>query len=122
MSNLGAYQWITTTSKKLGGPVNLLLLTALAGAGVYKGSEMLVKECVKAIKAHKEHKIAIGDKGKLYDVNKPGKSNEDLDFAVGDQFYVLAVDDDVVLIEKVGDVNNPYFVPADLLMKISDYT
>lgn len=122
MSNLGAYQWITTTSKKLGGPVNLLLLTALAGAGVYKGSEMLVKECIKAIKAHKGHKIAIGDKGKLYDVNKPGKSNEDLDFAVGDQFYVLAVDDDVVLIEKMGDDNNPYFVSADLLMKISDYT
>ena len=44
MSNLGAYQWITTVSKKVGGPINLLLLTGAAGAAagitVYKCGEI----------------------------------------------------------------------------------
>lgn len=122
MSNLGAYQWITTTSKKVNGPVNLLLLTGVAGAAVYKCGEIAVKKCVKAFRAHKENKPAFEAEGTLHHVTEPGKSNEGLVFAVGDQFRILEADGDAVLIERIGDENNPYFVSTELLYNISDYT
>lgn len=50
ISNLGGYQWLTTSAKKVGGPVNLVLLIAGSGAAIYKGGEVLVKNSVKAIK------------------------------------------------------------------------
>ena len=121
MSNLGAYQWITTTAKKVGGPVNLLLLTGTAGAALYKSSEIVVKKCIKTINAIQTAKPVIETKEKLHPVTSSGKSNEGLQFAVGDQFRILETDGDSVLIEKIGDKNNPYFVSVELLHKISDY-
>lgn len=125
MSNLGAYQWITTVSKKVGGPINLLLLTGAAGAAagitVYKCGEIAVKKCVTAVKTHKANKTAVVVEEKLYYVNEPGRSNEGLTFQAGDQFRVLETDGESVLIEKIGDGNNPYFVSAELLHSISDY-
>lgn len=121
MSNLGGYQRITTVAKKVGGPSNLLVLTGLAGASLYKGGEMVVKLCVKKIKARKETNRAIEASKGLYKVILDGKSNEGLAFAEGDQFRVLETDDDSVLIEKIGDKNNPYFVSGELLREISDY-
>lgn len=122
MSNLGAYQWITTAAKKVGGPVNLLLLTGAAGAAVYKCGEIAVKQCVKAVKTHNSRKLVIEPQENLYHVNTPGKSNEGLTFVEGDQFRVLERDGDSVLIEKIGDDNNPYFVSHEVLQNISDYT
>ena len=121
MSNLGAYQWMTTAAKKVGGPVNLLLLAGTAGAAIYKGGETVVKQCAKAIRAHKSDKPVVEAKSRLYKVTATGKSNEGLAFAIGDQFRVLETDGDAVLIEKIGDKNNPYFVSAELLHRISDY-
>ena len=40
---------------------------------------------------------------------------------MGDKFKVLESDGDAVLIEKIGDLTNPYFVSAELLKDISDY-
>lgn len=48
-------------------------------------------------------------------------SNEGLQFHVGETFKVLERDGNAVLIEKLGDDNNPYFVVAELLNEISDY-
>ena len=48
-------------------------------------------------------------------------SNEGLEFKIGDQFRVLESDKDAILIEKIGDNNNPYFVSAELLKNISDF-
>ena len=39
MGNLGAYQWVTTISKKVGGPFQLLGITALGGYVVFRGLE-----------------------------------------------------------------------------------
>lgn len=123
MSNLGAYQWMTTKAKKVGGPVNFLMLVGAAGAVCYKGGEMAVKQCIKTIKANKGAKPAKRSKEeKLHKVIFDGKSNEGLEFTIGDQFHVLETDGDSVLIKKVGDENNPYFVSAKLLRKISDYS
>lgn len=121
MSNLGAYQWMTTVAKKVGGPINLLLLAGTTGAVVYKGGEIVVKQCVKTIKARKTTKLTIEAEENLYDVTSVGRSNEGLEFVVGDQFRVLESDGASVLVEKIGDTNNPYFVSSDVLCNISNY-
>ena len=122
MSNLGGYQWLTTSAKKVGGPVNLVLLIAGSGAAIYKGGEVLVKNSVKAIKKIRvEKKVIAESSAKIYCVSAQGVSNEGLAFAVGDKFKVLESDGDAVLIEKIGDLTNPYFVSAELLKDISDY-
>lgn len=124
MGNLGAYQVLTTVSKKVGGPKNLILLTASAGAAigitVYKGGEILVKKGVKVIKARIDSKKQVIDV-KQHVVKTPGISNEGVKFELGEKFNVLAADDDAILIEKIGDENNPYFVSKEFLKRISDY-
>lgn len=120
MSNLGAYQWITTKSKKVGGPIGLLLLTGAAGAAIYKLGEVGVKKCIKTIKSRQNSK-AEALKGKIYLVTAAGVSNEGIIFIAGNQFKVLEKDQDCVLIEKIGDSKNPYFVSAEFLRSISDF-
>lgn len=126
MSNLGAYQWITSASKKVGGPINLLLLTGTAGAtagiAIYKACEFGVKKCAKAFKSHQATTDRKSEsRNILYSVIKPGVSNEGIEFSVGGQYRVLETDGDSVLIEKIGDQNNPYFVSAEFLSSISGY-
>lgn len=57
----------------------------------------------------------------IYSVTAEGVSNEGLEFKIGDQFRVLEKDKDAVLIEKIGDDNNPYFVSEELFKNISNY-
>ena len=119
MSNLGAYQWITSTSKKVGGPINLLLLAGATGAVIYKVSEIGVKKCIQAFKTLKTEYLEVNEK--IYSVTSPGTSNEGIEFPVGTNFKVLEIDDDSVLIEIIGDKNNPYFVSAEFLCSISNF-
>ena len=120
VSNLGAYQWMTTIAKKVGGPVNLLFLTGVAGAGVYKVGEVTVKKVIKTVKWNRTNKHKDLD-SRVYTVSLPGKSNAGVAFTEGNQFRVLEIDGDAVLIEKIQDKKNPYFVSAELLRSISDY-
>jgi len=120
MSNLGAYQWMTTIAKKVGGAANLLLLTGAVGAGVYKAGEVIVKKVIKTVKVNQVNNLkSLG--ARVYMVSIPGKSNEGVEFTEGEQLRVLDTDGDVVLIEKIQDKKNPYFVSAELLRSISDY-
>lgn len=122
MSNLGAYQWLTTTAKKVGGPKNLALIIAGTGAVVYKGSEVAVKKAVKKIKKRtSKHALSEMTDTNIYTVSVDGMSNEGLELKAGAQFRVLETDKDAVLIELIGDDNNPYFVSAELLRSISSY-
>ena len=122
MSNLGAYQWLTTAAKKVGGPKNLVLIIAGTGAVVYKGSEIVVKKTVKEIKKKiRIHQLTEIADTKVYSVTAEGIRNEGLAFKIGDQFRVLETDKDAVLIEKIDDDNNPYFVSEELLTNISNY-
>ena len=122
MSNLGWYQVITTWSKKVGGPLNLLGIVsgvgALGGVAGTKGAEAIADSRKKKA-AEKKKAIELL---KTYTVSKEGVSNEGLQFHVGETFKVLERDGNAVLIEKMGDDNNPYFVAADFLRSISDYT
>lgn len=122
MNNLGGYQWLTTAAKKVGGPRNLVLLIGASGAAIYKGGEVLVKKSVNVIKKHHVAKKELTESNmKQYNIKTSGVSNEGLKFVVGDRFRVLETDRDAVLIEKIGDENNPYFVSEQLLKDISDY-
>ena len=111
MSNLGWYQWITTASKKVGGPLNLL---AIIG-----GSCLAVGGTVGSVITNKYRDLkTLG----TYSVKKDAEIKKiKLVLKTGDQIAILAADDDSILIVKNGDKDNPYFVSADFLMGCSDY-
>lgn len=122
MSNLGDYQRMTILAKKVGGPKNLAGI--IAGAGVVVGvavckGRMIVAEKINK-KKNKEKLTGTSD-SIVYSVTVDGVSDDGLEFKIGDQFRVLETDKDVVLIEKIGDNNNPYFVSVEFLEKISNY-
>ena len=122
MSNLGMYQRITTASKKVGGPVNFILLIGAAGAAAYKLCEIGVKKGGLAIKSHIDSKNKIDTSTKnIYHVTSDGVSNEGVSLVVGNQYRVLERDGDSVLVEIIGDNNNPYFMSADFLRSVSDF-
>lgn len=116
MGNLGWYQRITTWSKKVGGPQNLLFLSGVVGYGVLRGVEALGKKTIKLVKENNFRRPS-----KVYTVIEYGLSNEGLVFNINDKFTVWERDGDSILIEKVGDEGNPYFVSSELLHRISDY-
>ena len=114
MSNVGAYQTMTTWSKRVGGPINLAAIIAIGGYGFGKLGELGFKK-LKNLKNKKDISVAV------YSILSQGVSNEGLVFNIGDQIRILESDKEVVLIEKIGDLNNPYYVSADLLRSISNY-
>lgn len=118
MSNLGSYQLITSWSKKVGGPFVLLFLAGVSGHVVLKGVEEGVKGIVKVAKNHKNNK---SQNLRKYVVKKEGISNEGVLFKAGDEFRVLEMAEDAILIELMGADDNPYFVDINLLTEISDY-
>lgn len=118
MGNLGAYQWITTISKKVGGPKVFLGIVAAAGYAVFRGVEAGGKQIYKLVKKKKtgtSEKVVKTEKQK---VTTEGTSNEGVVFNVGDEICVLEVDGDAVLIDKIGDENSPYFISKELLDKL----
>ena len=122
MSNLGAYQWMTATAKKVGGPVNFMILIAGVGAATYKVAEVTVVSAAKGVKKLIEaNQYYVITEEKIYIITSDDKTNKAVKFKAGDQFKILQSDGDAVLVEKIGDKNNPYFVSAKLLRKISDY-
>ena len=118
MSNLGLYQKITTWAKKMGGPLQFLGAVAVGGYIVLRTAETGGKAVAKVVK---KRFVVKEENTTIYTVHSAGKSNEGLQFAVGDTFRVLEIAADAVLIEKIGDTNNPYFVSSDLLHSISDF-
>ena len=119
MSNLGLYQTMTTCAKKVGGPLNLFVIVGLGGYASIRLGEAGVKKVVKTIKKHSQKNKTASRK--TYVVNSNCKSNEGLIFNSGDKYHILEIDKDAVLIEKIGDNNNPYFVSAELLRSISNF-
>ena len=120
MSNLGGYQTLTTMAKKVGGPRNLVLVFLASGAVLGKISEIIIEQGIKGFRG-KIHKEDYLDDMKIYEVEIYGISNEGLEFSVGDKFKVLEVEKDAVLIDKIREKNNPYFVSSQFLQRISDY-
>ena len=134
MGNLGWYQLMTTVAKKVGGPKQLLALVAAGGYVIIRVVEAggkkvikLVKKVIKLVKkviklVKKDNKEKYTSKVlPAYEFIIDGKDDKGLIFSSGDVFYVAARHDDVILIEKEKDDNNPYFVSVDWLMKVSSF-
>ena len=117
MSNLGLYQWFTTTAKKVGGPARLIGMF-ISGSAIIGGTVgSVITNKYRDIKDKKELKT-LG----TYSVTKDAEIKKiKLVLRTGDQIAILAADDDSILIVKNGDEDNPYFVSADFLMGCSDY-
>lgn len=117
MSNLGLYQWFTTTAKKVGGPAKLIGMFISGGAIIGGAVGSVITNKYRDIKDKKELKT-LG----TYSVIKDAEIKKiKLVLKTGDQVTVLAADDDSILIIKNGDKNNTYFVSVDFLIECSDY-
>lgn len=125
MSNLGWYQKIVTISKAAGGPEKLVGL--LVGGGIVIGSALgtggtlLWQKVIKPLKTKKIKEITYLENGKIFTVSVDGKDDNGLEFKIGDKYKILNRDADAILIEIIGNKNNPYFVSADFLRTISDF-
>ncbi|WP_270519476.1 hypothetical protein [Limosilactobacillus fermentum] len=120
MGNLGWYQLMTTVAKKVGGPKQLLTLVAVGGYVIIRGVEAGGKKVIKLVKKDNKEK-STSKVLPAYKFIIDGKDDKGLIFSSGDVFYVAARHDDVILIEKEKDDNNPYFVSVDWLMKVSSF-
>lgn len=121
MSNLGGFQVMTTLAKKVGGPKNFVGLLIGAGAALGGGAVVGVQKVAKKVNQYRYKKKKAEESAVVYEVHTDGKSNEGLVFTVGDRLRMLEIDGDAVLIEKIGDKQNPYFVSGKFLASISDY-
>lgn len=137
LGNLGWYQGITTFCKKVGGPRNALIIVLGTGYVGGKAIELGVKKVKSLIapeskgeKADNEDvsqpEVSVNDKEEktsaeddLVIVKKAGVDNQGLSFEAGDEIIIRDKDEESVLIEKVGDENNPYYVDAAFLDEIS---
>ena len=118
MSNLGLYQLMVVAAKRVGGPKVLFGLIALGGALVTEAVDFGVRRIKKAVNKKQKEKAA----NIVHIINQDGVSDEGLSFKAGDKFKVLSKIEDVgLLIEKLGDEDNPYFVPIEFISSISDY-
>lgn len=126
MSNLGGYQVLTTIAKKVGGPGKLIALivggSAVVGALAVEGGKIAFKKGKETVAYFKEKSNKLYKNAQVkYIIKQDGESNEGLKLKTGDSFRVLESDGDAVLIELIGNKNNPYFVSKELLEQISDY-
>lgn len=120
MSNLGGYQLLTTWAKKIGGPFALIGSLVCSGIAMGFAADSLIRKMYpNESKPVKNNSSYVS---KVFTVSKHGTSNEGLEFNTGDTFKVLSIAGDAVLIEKDGDLNNPYFVSAELLKMITNFS
>lgn len=122
MSNLGSYQKMTVLAKKVGSPERLALLIGAIGSvitlAITAFVRCIIEKIVKVIRAkHQSSESA----SLLYCVNENTVDDQGLSFRAGDQFRVLESAGDSVMIELLGNDNNPYFVSDTFLRRISDY-
>lgn len=125
MSNLGDYQRITTLIKQLGGPkaakaivaAGAVLLVTAGGAAHagYQKAAPKVKDWIS--KLGQPDALA----GHVYAIHIDAEDDQGLAFKAGDTFRVLERDGDAVLIELIGNDDNPWAVSAKFLAQVSDF-
>jgi hypothetical protein len=119
LSNLGLYQTMATVAKKVGGPAKFLGLVGVAGYIVVRGLEAGTKKLHKTRIAGREKKLSFATEKFVFEAITDGKDDCGLEFKVGERYRILERDAEAMLIEKLGDAQNPYFVSEDFLVAIS---
>lgn len=122
MGNLGNYQLMTALAKKVGGPVALLVTTLGAGYVIGRTTEASGKRGVDALKnAIKKRNAPCELKDTVFTVRTDGTDDQGLEFKAGTEYRVLECSDDAILIELIGDDDNPHVVLHAFLATISDF-
>lgn len=122
MSNLGTYQLMTTLAKKVGGPKVLACGLAVLGWAVGRSGEAGAKAIINKFRNATHTSSDYQHRGKTFTVKATTELAEGLILDEGSTFHILERDQDSVLIAVPGDENNPYFVSAEKLSKISNYS
>ena len=134
MSNLGAYQMVTTGIKAMGGPAKAGLIAvgsvlALTGSvyrfGVNRGVNMGDRQTVEAkVTEWVRSRFAqfnAHELSEVYTVSADVECGGGLMLRAGDRFRVGKVIDDMVYIEVEGSDDNPFVVSVEQLTLHSDY-
>lgn len=121
MSNLGTYQLLTVAAKKVHGPGKLVAGIFTGGALLGWGLHSMYKKTKERIK-EKYKEVNRSSSEETYTILVDGESSDGLHLKKGDTFKVLENDGDSILIEVLGDQNNPHFISRDLLEAVSNYT
>ena len=134
MSNLGAYQMVTTGIKALGGPAKAGLIAvgsvvALTGSvyrfGVNRGVNMGDRQTIEAkVTEWVRSRFAqfnAHELSEVYTVSADVECGGGLMLRAGDRFRVGKVIDDMVYIEVEGSDDNPFIVSVEQLTLHSDY-
>lgn len=134
MSNLGAYQMVTTGIKAMGGPAKAGLIAvgsvvALTGSvyrfGVNRGVNMGDRQTVEAkVTEWVRSRFAqfnAHELSEVYTVSADVECGGGLVLRVGDRFRAGKVIDDMVYIEVEGSDDNPFIVSVEQLGQHSDY-
>ena len=134
MSNLGAYQMVTTGIKAMGGPAKAALIAvgsvvALTGSvyrvGVNRGVNMGDRQTVEAkVTEWVRSRFAqfnAHELSEVYTVSANVECGGGLVLHAGDRFRAGKVIDDMVHIEVEGSDDNPFIVSIEQLGQHSDY-
>lgn len=134
MSNLGAYQMVTTGIKAMGGPAKAGLIAvgsvvALTGSvyrfGVNRGVNMGDRQTIEAkVTEWVRSRFAqfnAHELSEVYTVSADVECGGGLMLRAGDRFRVGKVIDDMVYIEVEGSDDNPFIVSAEQLTLHSDF-
>lgn len=134
MSNLGAYQMVTTGIKAMGGPAKAGLIAvgsvvALTGSvyrfGVNRGVNMGDRQTIEA-KVTEWVRLRFAqfnahELSEVYTVSADVECGGGLMLRAGDRFRVGKVIDDMVYISVEGSDDNPFIVSAEQLTLHSDF-
>lgn len=118
MSNLGWYQTDTTVMKSLGGPGRAI---AIIGGGLLLTGAALQAGTAKVVRTVRERAKVYPVKDQVFTLAEDGES-DGLRLSIGDRFRALEGDGDSILVEVIGRDDNPFFVSAKFLARVSDFT
>ena len=134
MSNLGAYQMVTTGIKAMGGPAKagVIVIGSVLGLvgsayrfGVNHGVNMRDRQTVEAKVAEWVHsrfaQSSAHELSDVYVVSADVECGGGMVLHAGDRFCAGKVIDDMVYIEVEGSDDNPFIVSAEQLTLRSDY-
>lgn len=113
---------MTTLAKKVGGPKVLACGLAVLGWAVGRSGEAGAKAIVNKFRNAPHTSSDYQHRGKTFTVKATTELAEGLILDEGSTFHILERDQDSVLIAVPGDEHNPYFVSAEKLSKISNYS
>ncbi|HJD69208.1 MAG TPA: hypothetical protein K8V54_05670 [Corynebacterium kroppenstedtii] len=125
MSNLGDYQRIVTFIKSLGGPEAAKKYAAAVAGGIFVAGGFAFVGAQKGVDKVRSRLVKRSEQcasiGQTFTIHTDAVDDSGLKFRAGGKLTVLECDATAILIEILGDTENPYFVSSEFLALISDY-